>query len=182
MHKNTIVDYLPKENRTSEIEYSAIDQIIEGFGLQHSLNHIEEAYVLHTQARGYLPSLREDLIRTLRLNTDWRYEKIIGLVNRVENMSKSYPSYDLELNERLDALNTTLSMVKPFELVETRVMGVCDEMSSFVVYDGTNPHQLIKLCEIDKTNHTIVWGKPVLSHRQQRWVLEKHKELKNRIV
>ena len=183
MKENTIIEQLPTDKKTNSYEYSAIDRIIEESGLRVSLGMIEECYLAHTIQRGYLSGQREDLIRELRQNTDWRYEKIIGLVNRVKQMETKYPDYDIRLNEKLDYINSVMTTMKPFIWVDNRLIGICNERSAYVVYDGTQENRLIKLADINKKDYSIVWNKgQSISIPQQRHIIDMRREIKDRIV
>ena len=67
--------------------------------------------------------------------------------------------------------------------VDNRLIGICNERSAYVVYDGTQENRLIKLADINKKDYSIAWNEgQSISIPQQRHIIDMRREIKDRIV
>ena len=84
--------------------------------------------------RGWIPPIekREELIKTLKDESDMEYNEIMNLIQRYSEWMKYLPSYSLRLNQNLDSINKRMNSVIPFKYVgnspNKRLIGFVDEV------------------------------------------------------
>jgi len=110
--------------------------------------------------RGYLKPQREDIIRTLRENTEMSTSEIMELIQNHSRIKSTLPSITLPINQRLDKINREMNSIVPFRQVGDRLIGfVPNETNDNLidVLDGMGNHH-IHLGTINKKDWTIRWN------------------------
>ena len=110
--------------------------------------------------RGYLKDNREEIIRTLRNNTDMSTSEIIELIQNHSRIKSTLPSLTLPINQKLDKINREMNSIVPFRKVGDRLIGfVPNETNDNLidVLDGMGNHH-IHLGTINKKEWTIRWN------------------------
>ena len=110
--------------------------------------------------RGYLKPQREDIIRTLRENTEMSTSEIMELIQNHSRIKSTLPSITLPINQRLDKINREMNSIVPFRKVGDRLIGfVPNETNDNLidVLDGMGNHH-IHLGTINKKDWTIRWN------------------------
>ena len=110
--------------------------------------------------RGHLKDQREDIIRTLRENTEMSTSEIMELIQNHSRIKSTLPSITLPINQRLDKINREMNSIVPFRKVGDRLIGfVPNETNDNLidVLDGMGNHH-IHLGTINKKDWTIRWN------------------------
>jgi len=131
--------------------------------------------------RGYLKDNREDIIRTLRNNTNMTTSEIMELLQNHNRLKNSLPELSLQINQKLDKINREMNSVVPFRKVGDRLVGfVPNETDENLidVLDGMGNHHIL-LGTIDKTKWSITWNKYwVINPDVNRYVVGEIRTLK----
>ena len=110
--------------------------------------------------RGYLKENREDIIRTLRNNTNMSTSEIMELIQNHSRIKNSLPELSLQINQKLDKINREMNSIVPFRKVGDRLIGfVPNETKENLidVLDGMGNHHVL-LGTIDRTKWSITWN------------------------
>lgn len=110
--------------------------------------------------RGYLKPQREDIIRTLRENTEMSTSEIMELIQNHSRIKKTLPSLTLPINLRLDKINREMNSLVPFRKVGDRLVGfVPNETNENVIdiLDGMGNHHIL-LGSIDRKTWSLRWN------------------------
>jgi hypothetical protein len=110
--------------------------------------------------RGYLKENREDMIRTLRNNTNMSTSEIMELIQNHSRIKNSLPELSLQINQKLDRINREMNSIVPFRKVGDRLIGfVPNETKENLidVLDGMGNHHIL-LGTIDRTKWSITWN------------------------
>ena len=110
--------------------------------------------------RGHLKDQREDIIITLRENTEMSTSEIMELIQNHSRIKSTLPSITLPINQRLDKINREMNSIVPFRKVGDRLIGfVPNETNDNLidVLDGMGNHH-IHLGTINKKDWTIRWN------------------------
>jgi uncharacterized FlaG/YvyC family protein len=110
--------------------------------------------------RGYLKENREDMIRTLRNNTNMSTSEIMELIQNHSRIKNSLPELSLQMNQKLDKINREMNSIVPFRKVGDRLIGfVPNETKENLidVLDGMGNHHIL-LGTIDRTKWSITWN------------------------
>ena len=110
--------------------------------------------------RGHLKDQREDIIITLRENTEMSTSEIMELIQNHSRIKSTLPSITLPINQRLDKINREMNSIVPFRKVGDRLIGfVPNETNENLidVLDGMGNHHIL-LGTINKKDWTIRWN------------------------
>jgi hypothetical protein len=110
--------------------------------------------------RGYLKENREDMIRTLRNNTNMSTSEIMELIQNHSRIKNSLPELSLQINQKLDRINREMNSIVPFRKVGDRLIGfVPNETKENLidVLDSMGNHHIL-LGTIDRTKWSITWN------------------------
>ena len=149
-----------------EIKEHEIDGLIQTMretGIKGLLKYTDVLVLNHMMERGWIPPIeqREELIKTLKDESDMEYNEIMNLLNRYNKWKSVLPSYSLRMNQNLDGINKRMNSVIPFQYVgnspNTRLIGFVDEGSDINIYDGIGKN-LMLLGSVDKKSWSINWG------------------------
>lgn len=167
-------------------EIDSLEMVLKEGGLNLWSKFKEEISTLHLIERGYLPSEKNKLVEVLKKNTEMDYSSILNLINRCDSIKSHFPSYSIELNEKLNRINQDKNVKVPFEWIgrgsDKKLIGIVDEGKTLTIYDRTGVHP-IKVGDILKMDYSINWNHYVkLNTPQQKYIVDKVKELKSRIL
>ena len=166
--------------RINDFEIESFYQVLRETGIKGIMEYSDVLMLNHLIERGFIPHHREGIIQSLRENTDMDFQTIMNLHSRFTRLKSSLPSYSLNLNSRLDSINSMYESEIPFEMVGNRMMGIMKEEGGYGIYDGLNNH-LIKLGSVNE-DYSISWNSNwLLQPEQLRWSVKKVRELKKRI-
>ena len=166
--------------RVNDFEIESFYQVLRETGIKGIMEYSDVLMLNHLIERGFIPHHREGIIQSLRENTDMDFQTIMNLHSRFTRLKSSLPSYSLNLNQKLDSINSMYESEIPFEMVGDRMMGIMKEEGGFGIYDGLNNH-LIKLGSVNE-DYSISWNSNwLLQPEQLRWSVKKVRELKKRI-
>ena len=87
-----------------------LTEVLNESGIRGVLKYSDSIIIHHLIRRGYLSKDRTQLINELRNHTEFTYHDIVDMVNLYNKMEKSLPSYSVELNDKLDKVNTILEI------------------------------------------------------------------------
>lgn len=165
-----------------EYEIDGLVQTLRETGLRGWSKYMDVISLNHLIERGFVPDRRNELIETLKRDTEMSYGDITTLLNRYDEWKKFLPSYSLGLNSKLDSINKRMNSVVPFKWIDNhsnkKLLGFVNEGENVVVYDGTGNH-LMKVCEISKKKWDIMWNDYVkLTVPQQQYIIGEIKNLK----
>ena len=170
----------------NEYEIDGLCQTLRESGIKGIMKYTDVLVLNHMMERGWIPPIekRDDLIKTLKDNSDMEYNEIMRLIQRYDEWRKYLPSYSLRLNQNLDGINKRMNSVIPFKYVgnspNTRLIGFVDEGKNISIYDGIGKN-LMKLGSVDKKEWSINWGKhPLLQQEHTSYITSSVRELKNR--
>ena len=110
--------------------------------------------------RGYLKSTREDIIRTLRENTEMSTSEIMELIQNHSRIKSTLPTLTLPINQKLDKINREMNSLVPFRKVGDRLVGfVPNETNENVIdiLDGMGNHHIL-LGSIDRKTWSLRWN------------------------
>ena len=147
----------------NEYEIDGLIQTMKEMGIKGLIKYQDVLVLNHMMERGWIPPIekKDELIKTLKGESDLEYNEIMNLVNRYSEWKSILPSYSLRLNQNLDGINKRMNSVVPFKYVgnspNKRLIGFVDEGSEISIYDGIGKN-LIKLGSVDKKSWSINWG------------------------
>ena len=147
----------------NEHEIDGLIQTMKEMGIKGLINYQDVLVLNHMMERGWIPPIekREELIKTLKDESDMEYNEIMNLLNRYNKWKSVLPSYSLRLNQKLDSINKRMNSVIPFQYVgnspNKRLIGFVDEGKDISIYDGMGKN-LILLGSVDKKSWSISWG------------------------
>ena len=110
--------------------------------------------------RGYLKENREDIIRTLRNNTNMSTSEIMELIQNHSRIKNSLPELSLQINQKLDKINREMNSIVPFRKVGDRLVGfVPNETNENLIdiLDGMGNHHIL-LGSIDRKTWSLRWN------------------------
>ena len=139
----------------NEYEIDGLIQTMKETGIKGLMKYTDVLVLNHMMERGWIPPIeqRDELIKTLKGESDMEYNEIMNLIQRYNEWRKFYPSYSLRLNQNLDGINKRMNSVIPFQYIgnspNKRLIGFVDEGSDISIYDGIGKN-LMKLGSVDK--------------------------------
>jgi len=170
-----------------DYEIDGLIQTLRESGIKGIMKYTDVLVLNHMMERSWIPGInqRDDLIKTLKENTEMSYGEITELLQRYNEWKRYLPSYSLGLNQKLDSINKRMNSVIPFKWIgesnQKKLMGFVNEGNNIVVYDGGGNH-LMKICDIDKKSWSVRWNNYIkLPVPQQRYILDEIKNLKKMI-
>ena len=147
----------------NEHEIDSLIQTMKEMGIKGLMKYQDVLVLNHMMERGWIPpiEIRDELIKTLKGESDMEYNEIMNLINRYSEWKSVLPSYSLRLNQNLDGINKRMNSVIPFQYIgnspNKRLVGFVDEGSDINIYDGIGKN-LILLGSVDKKSWSISWG------------------------
>ena len=147
----------------NEHEIDGLIQTMKEMGIKGLIDYQDVLVLNHMMERGWIPPIekREELIKTLKDESDMEYNEIMNLLNRYNKWKSVLPSYSLRLNQKLDSINKRMNSVIPFKYIgnspNKKLIGFVDEGKEISIYDGLGKH-LMKLGSVDKKSWSISWG------------------------
>ena len=170
----------------NEHEIDGLIQTMKEMGIKGLINYQDVLVLNHMMERGWIPPIekREELIKTLKDESDMEYNEIMNLLNRYNKWKSVLPSYSLRLNQKLDSINKRMNSVIPFQYVgnspNKRLIGFVDEGKDISIYDGIGKN-LILLGSVDKKSWSISWGThSLLQQEHTSYITSSVRELKKR--
>jgi hypothetical protein len=170
----------------NEYEIDGLIQTMKEMGIKGLMQYQDVLVLNHMMERGWIPSIenRDELIKTLKDNSEMEYNEIMNLINRYGEWKSVLPSYSLRLNQNLDGINKRMNSVIPFKYVgnspNKRLIGFVDEGRQITIYDGIGKH-LMKLGDVDKKKWSINWGThSLLQQEHSSYITGCVRDLKNR--
>ena len=170
----------------NEHEIDGLIQTMKETGIKGLMKYTDVLVLNHMMERGWIPPIekREELIKTLKDESDMEYNEIMNLLQRYNKWVSVLPSYSLKLNSILESINKRMNSVIPFRYVgnspNKRLIGFVDEGNDINIYDGIGKH-LMKLGSVDKKSWSINWGThSVLQQEHSSYISSSVRELKNR--
>ena len=164
-NKNNIMENL----NIPEHEIEGILQTLRQTGLKGIMRFSDVLVLNHLIERGFISDKRDELIKTLKDESDLEYNDIMKLINKYEDWKKYLPSYSLRLNQNMDSINKRMNSVIPFRYVgnspNKRLIGLVSEGKEVSIYDGIGKH-LVKLGSVDKKSWSINWGQHQLLQQE----------------
>jgi hypothetical protein len=149
MENTTILDY----------EWNLWLEIMEEKGYD-VLKYSQEIVLDFLIERGYLKPQREDIIRTLRENTEMSTSEIMELIQNHSRIKSTLPTLTLPINQKLDKINREMNSLVPFRKVGDRLVGfVPNETNENVIdiLDGMGNHHIL-LGSIDRKTWSLRWN------------------------
>ena len=147
----------------NEHEIDGLIQTMKEMGIKGIFKFQDVLVLNHLINRKWIPPFeqRDELIKTLKDESDMEYNEIMNLINRYSKWKSVLPSYSKNLQTNLDGINKRMNSIIPFKYVgnspNKRLIGFVDEGSDISIYDGIGKN-LIKLGSVDKKNWSISWG------------------------
>ena len=147
----------------NEYEIDGLIQTMKEMGINGLMKYQDVLVLNHMMERGWIPSIekRDELIKSLKDESDMEYNEIMNLVNRYNEWKLVLPSYSKSLQTNLDGINKRMNSVIPFTYVgnspNKKLIGFVDEGSDINIYDGIGKN-LILLGSVDKKSWSINWG------------------------
>ena len=147
----------------NEHEIDGLIQTMKEMGIKGLMKYQDVLVLNHMINRKWIPPIekRDELIKTLKDESDMEYNQIMNLINRYGEWKSVLPSYSLRLNQNLDGLNKRMNSVIPFQYIgnspNKRLIGFVVEGSDINIYDGIG-NKLILLGSVDKKSWSISWG------------------------
>ena len=170
----------------NEHEIDGLIQTMKETGIKGLMKYTDVLVLNHMMERGWIPPIekRDELIKTLKSESDMEYNEIMNLIQRYDEWRKFLPSYSLRLNQNLDGINKRMNSVIPFKYVgnspNKRLIGFVDEGSDISIYDGIGKN-LILLGSVDKKSWSISWGgNSLLQQEHSSYITSSVRELKKR--
>ena len=170
----------------NEHEIDGLIQTMKEMGIKGLMKYQDVLVLNHMMERGWIPPIekREELIKTLKDESDMEYNEIMNLIQRYNKWKSVLPSYSLKLNQMLESINKRMNSVIPFKYIgnspNKRLIGFVDEGNDINIYDGIGKH-LMKLGSVDKKSWSINWGThSVLQQEHSSYITSSVRELKNR--
>ena len=172
--------------KINEYEIDGLIQTMKETGIKGLMKYTDVLVLNHMMERGWIPPIekREELIKTLKDESDMEYNEIMNLLQRYNKWVSVLPSYSLKLNSILESINKRMNSVIPFRYVgnspNKRLIGFVDEGKEISIYDGIGKN-LMKLGSVDKKSWSINWGThSVLQQEHSSYITSSVRELKNR--
>ena len=167
----------------NEHEIDGLIQTMKEMGIKGLIDYQDVLVLNHMMERGWIPPI-EELIKTLKDESDMEYNEIMNLLNRYNKWKSVLPSYSLRLNQKLDSINKRMNSVIPFKYIgnspNKKLIGFVDEGKEISIYDGLGKH-LMKLGSVDKKSWSISWGThSLLQQEHTSYITSSVRELKNR--
>ena len=147
----------------NEHEIDGLIQTMKEMGIKGIFKFQDVLVLNHLINRKWIPPFeqRDELIKTLKDESDMEYNEIMNLINRYSKWKSVLPSYSKNLQTNLDGINKRMNSIIPFKYVgnspNKRLIGFVDEGSDISIYDGIGKN-LIKLGSVDKKSWSISWG------------------------
>ena len=170
----------------NEFEIDGLIQTMRGLGINGLMKYTDVLVLNHMMERGWIPPIeqRDELIKTLKDESDMEYNEIMNLLQRYSEWMKYLPSYSLRLNQNLDSINKRMNSVIPFKYIgnspNKRLIGFVDEGKDINSYDGIGKN-LMLLGSVDKKSWSINWGThPLLQQEHTSYITSSVRELKKR--
>ena len=170
----------------NEHEIDGLIQTMKEMGIKGLMKYQDVLVLNHMMERGWIPPIekRDELIKTLKGESDMEYNEIMNLINRYSEWKSVLPSYSLRLNQNLDGINKRMNSVIPFQYIgnspNKRLVGFVDEGSDINIYDGIGKN-LILLGSVDKKSWSINWGThSLLQQEHTSYITSSVRELKKR--
>ena len=172
--------------KINEYEIDGLIQTMKETGIKGLMKYTDVLVLNHMMERGWIPPIekREELIKTLKDESDMEYNEIMNLLQRYNKWVSVLPSYSLKLNSILESINKRMNSVIPFRYVgnspNKRLIGFVDEGKEISIYDGIGKN-LMKLGSVDKKSWSINWGThSVLQQEHSSYITSSVRELKKR--
>lgn len=147
----------------NEYEIDGLIQTMKETGIKGLMKYTDVLVLNHMMERGWIPPIeqRDELIKTLKDNSDMEYNEIMNLIQRYNEWRKFLPSYSLRMNQNLDGINKRMNSVIPFKYVgnspNKRLIGFVVEGNDINIYDGIG-NKLILLGSVNNKSWSISWG------------------------
>jgi hypothetical protein len=174
--------------KINEHEIDGLIQTMKEMGIKGLMQYQDVLVLNHMMERGWIPSIenRDELIKTLKGESDMEYNQIMNLINRYGEWKSVLPSYSLRLNQNLDGINKRMNSVIPFKYVgnspNKRLIGFVDEGNDINIYDGIGKN-LMKLGSVDKKSWSIVWSNhPLLQQEHSLYITSSVRKLKEQKI
>ncbi|MFD2099729.1 hypothetical protein [Flagellimonas iocasae] len=169
------------KNIVPSFELDGLKKLLEESGIQGVMKYTDVIVLNHLIERGVIPYQRDKMISTLKEDTDMDYSKIMDLVNKYDKWKKYLPSYSLQLNQKLDMINTKMDTVVPFRKINESMIGFVPDTKDrdkIKVMNGSRNH-LIILGTVDKRDWSINWNENwIIQPEVNRYVIGEIKRLK----
>ena len=146
-----------------EHEIDGLIQTMKETGIKGLMKYTDVLVLNHMMERGWIPPIekREELIKTLKDESDMEYNEIMNLIQRYNKWKSVLPSYSKNLQTNLDGINKRMNSVIPFQYIgnspNKRLIGFVDEGNDINIYDGIGKN-LMLLGSVDKKSWSINWG------------------------
>ena len=103
----------------NEYEIDGLIQTMKETGIKGLMKYTDVLVLNHMMERGWIPPIeqRDELIKTLKDESDMEYNEIMNLLQRYNEWRKYLPSYSLRLNQNLDSINKRMNSVIPFKYI-----------------------------------------------------------------
>ena len=103
----------------NEHEIDGLIQTMKEMGIKGLMKYQDVLVLNHMMERGWIPPIekRDELIKTLKGESDMEYNEIMNLINRYSEWKSILPSYSLRLNQNLDGINKRMNSVIPFQYI-----------------------------------------------------------------
>jgi hypothetical protein len=170
--------------KINEYEIDGLIQTMKETGIKGLMKYTDVLVLNHMMERGWIPPFekRDDLIKTLKDESDMSYGDITNLLQRYNEWKKYLPTYNFSLQMKLDSIQKRMNSVVPFKWVDSsggkKLLGFVSEGNQIVVYDGGGNH-LMKVCDIDKKNWSISWNQYLNLHpHHQHYIVGEVRNLK----
>ena len=170
----------------NEHEIDGLIQTMRETGIKGLMKYTDVLVLNHMMERGWITPIeqREELIKTLKGESDMEYNEIMNLLQRYDEWRKYLPSYSLRLNQNLDGINKRMNSIIPFKYIgnspNKRLIGFVVEGSDINIYDGIGKN-LILLGSVDKKSWSISWGThSLLQQEHTSYITSSVRELKKR--
>ena len=144
----------------NEHEIDGLIQTMRETGIKGLMKYTDVLVLNHMMERGWIPPIekRDELIKTLKDESDMEYNEIMNLIQRYDEWKKYLPTYNLSLQMKLDSIQKRMNSVIPFKYIgnspNKRLIGFVDEGKEIYIYDGIGKH-LMKLGSVDKKSWSI---------------------------
>ena len=172
----------------NEHEIDGLIQTMKEMGIKGLMKYTDVLVLNHICMRGWIPPIeqRNELIKTLKDESDMEYNEIMNLLNRYNKWKSVLPSYSLRMNQNLDGINKRMNSVIPFKYVgnspNKRLIGFVDEGNDINIYDGIGKN-LMKLGSVDKKSWSIVWSNhPLLQQEHSSYITSSVRKLKEQKI
>lgn len=139
-------------------------------GLKHTLQFSKEYILNYLIARGVLSDDREQLIKELRMNTNYEAREVMELVNNYFRFKEALPEYNLIQNQKIDEASERYGT--QFEKVGRKVLGIINKGNRQLCVDVSGLTEVI-LAEIN--NGGIQWKHNGVSTPEMKWIIDNTK-------